>query len=92
MLAFLQKPYVFAFVLSFATAVLVWMYNRTLAPPQGANNTPQAEARRSFFKTLAAGLLAGGALTYLTTRRAGGGDAIAAEPFDAPVGGMVSGI
>lgn len=83
MLAVLQKPYVFAFVLSLATAVLVWMYNRTLVK-QDPKADPQTEAYRSFFKTLAAGLLAGGALTYLTTRR--GNDVVASEPFDmAPV-------
>lgn len=87
-LEFLQKPYVFAFALSFVTAVLVWLYNRTLAP----STSPQDEARRSFFKTLAAGLLAGGALTYATTRR--GRDVVAAEPFDMPSAAatVVSGI
>ncbi len=81
MLAVLQKPYVFAFVLSLATAVLVWLYNRTLTKA-GTNTNAADEAYRSFFKTLAAGLLAGGALTYLTTRR--GGDVVASEPFDLP--------
>lgn len=92
MLAVLQKPYVFAFVLSFATAVLVWLYNRTLVRADPKPD-PKAEAYRSFFKTLAAGLLAGGALTYLTTRR-GGGDAtaVAAEPFDAVHAVPLSGI
>lgn len=84
MLAVLQKPYVFAFVLSLATAVLVWLYNRTLVKQDAKAVDPKAEAYRSFFKTLAAGLLAGGALTYLTTARRGG-DVVASEPFDAVV-------
>lgn len=84
MLAFLQQqPYVFALTIALLTAALAYMYSRTTEKePAGANKT--------FFKTLAAGALAGIGLTWLTSARP---EALATEPFDAlPVGAAAGGI
>lgn len=73
MLAFLQQPYVFALSLTLLTAVLAFLYGKITDKDP---STPM----RTFFKTLAAGAVAGVALTYLSTARA---DPVATEPFDA---------
>ena len=72
MFAFLQQPYVFALSLALLTAVLVYLYSKTTEKDQPAVN-------KAFFKTLAAGTLAGVGLAYLSTRR---GEPVATEPFD----------
>ncbi len=73
MLAFLQQPYVFALTLALLTSVLVYLYSKTTEKDSAAVN-------RTFFKTLAAGTLAGVALTYFSSAR---GEQLATEPFDA---------
>lgn len=78
MLQFLQRPYVFAFVLALATAVLVWLYTKTI-------EKDAEKVNRTFFKTLAAGVLAGAALTWASSPRA---EPVAAEPFDADISGI----
>ena len=82
MLGFLQQPYVFAFALALITATLVYLYSKT-------TEKDPAQVNRTFFKTLAAGILAGATLTYMSTPR---GETVASEPFDAVSGGAVSGI
>jgi len=79
MLAFLQQPYVFALSLAVLTSALVYLYSKT-------TDRDSAHTTKTFFKTLAAGSLAGVALTYLTTNRT---EALATEPFDLgpPLGG-----
>lgn len=81
MLAFLQQPYVFAVALAFATAVLVFLYGRV-------TDKEASRPTRTFFKTLAAGILAGVALTYMSSSKP---EPIATEPFDAVVAGVVPG-
>jgi hypothetical protein len=73
MLGFLQQPYVFAVVVAFLTAALAWMYSRTL------EQEPRAPTK-TFFKTLAAGLIAGLGLTFLTNKM-DANVAMNAEPF-----------
>ena len=72
MLAFLQQPYVFAFTLAFLTALLAYLYSRT-------TERDSTQMNKTFFKTLAAGCLAGIGLTYLTSNK---GETLATEPFD----------
>lgn len=78
-LAFLQQPYVFALTLAVVTAVLVYLYTKT-------TERDPVQLNKAFFKTLAAGTLAGVALTYLTTGRA---ERLATEPFDGPALGGI---
>jgi hypothetical protein len=73
MLQFLRQPYIFAFVLACLTAVLVYMYSKTI-------EKDATRADKIFFKTLAAGVLAGAALTYATSPRSA--NVAIAEPFD----------
>lgn len=75
MFGFLQQPYVFAFGVALLTAVLSYLYSRVTDKERG-NST------KTFFKTLAAGIVAGAGLTYITSSRP---EAVATEPFDAPV-------
>lgn len=77
MLAFLQQPYVFAFALAMLTATITFFYSKTV-------EKDQAQVKRTFFKTLAAGVLAGAVLAYFSTPR---GEQLAAEPFDAVLAG-----
>lgn len=76
MLAFLQQPYVFAMALAVLTSVLVYLYSKT-------TERDPSQVNKTFFKTLAAGTLAGMGLTYLTSNRA---EPLATEPFDLPMG------
>lgn len=79
MFAFLQQPYVFALCLALLTSVLVYLYSKT-------TEKDSTHANKTLFKTLAAGTLAGVALTYLTSGRS---EPLAAtEPFDAVPGGI----
>lgn len=79
-MAFLQQPYVFALTLALLTAVLAFLYAKTTEKDSGT---------KTFFKTLAAGAVAGVALTYFANGR---GEQLATEPFDAlptvPSGGI----
>lgn len=84
MLGALQQPYIFAIVLAVVTAVLAYLLSTV-------TDKDAVRSKRTFFKTLAAGVVAGLALTYFTTGRARGGDAAGAaavvtEPFDAIAG------
>ena len=72
MFAFLQQPYIFALSLALLTSVLVYMYSKT-------TEKDSTHVNKTFFKTLAAGTLAGVALTYLTSGRS---EPLATEPFD----------
>lgn len=72
MLSFLQQPYVFALSLALLTSVLVYLYSKT-------TEKDPAHVNKTFFKTMAAGTLAGVALTYLTSGRS---EPMATEPFD----------
>lgn len=74
MFGFLQQPYVFAFTVALLTAVLSYLYSRI------SEKDPQ-KCTKTFFKTLAAGVVAGAGLTYLTSSRP---ETVATEPFDAP--------
>lgn len=73
MLEFLRRPYIFALVLASLTAVIVYFYSKTI-------EKDAARADKIFFKTLAAGILAGAALTYATSPRSA--EAAIVEPFD----------
>jgi hypothetical protein len=66
----LQQPYVFAVAVAVLTATVVYFYSRTLERDDKCNKT--------FFKTLAAGLLVGGGLAYMSQPRA---EKLATEPF-----------
>lgn len=81
MIGALQNPYVFAVVLAFVTALLTYLLS-TVTDKDSTRN------KRAFFATMAAGLLAGVALTYFTGSKAGGADAaaLATEPFDTIAG------
>ena len=70
MLSVLQQPYVFAVAMAVLTAALVYFYSRTIESDGKPNKT--------FFKTLAAGLVVGGGLAYISHPRA---EALATEPF-----------
>lgn len=78
MLAFLRQPYVFAFTLAILTAALAYAYGRV-------TDVDTTKSYRTFFKTMAAGILAGGLLTYISSPRA---EPMATEPFD--MAGMVT--
>jgi len=84
MLAILQQPYMFAMALAVLTALLAYLYSRT-------TERDGAQANKTFFKTLAAGALAGVGLTYLTSGRT---EQLATEPFDVmpPVTAAAAGI
>jgi high-affinity Fe2+/Pb2+ permease len=71
MLSVLQQPYVFAVAVAVLTAALVYFYSRTIESDQKSSN-------KTFFKTLAAGLLVGGGLAYLSQPKP---EALATEPF-----------
>jgi hypothetical protein len=73
MLAVLQHPYVFALALAFCTALLSYLYSRTL-------DKDPTQSTKTFFKTMAAGTLAGIVLTYVAA--ASRGETLATEPFD----------
>ena len=71
MLGFLRgHPYIFALALALLTATLTWAYARTLT-------TDAEEQRKTFNKTLAAGVVAALALTWLVHRQ----EPLATEPF-----------
>lgn len=81
MLAFLQQPYIFAFSLALLTATLVYLYSKT-------TEKDSTQVQRTFFKTLAAGTVAGIAMTYFSTARS---ETLSTEPFDALPTGMGGG-
>lgn len=71
MLSFLRAhPLAFSLVFALLVAVLVWLYERTVEPD--AN-----KVQKTFNKTLAAGVLAGVALTWLVNRQ----EPVSCEPF-----------
>lgn len=72
MLEFVRQPYIFALVLASLTAVVVYFYSKTI-------EKDAARADKIFFKTLAAGVLVGAALTYMTSSPR---SVEIAEPFD----------
>ena len=70
MLSVLQQPYVFAVAVAVLTAAVMYFYSRTLESNEKANKT--------FYKTLAAGLVVGLGLAYLSRPKP---EAISTEPF-----------
>lgn len=78
MLGFLQQPYVFAIVMAIVTAGLVFAYSKITDTKESGKSSKTA-----FFKTLAAGLVAGMGLTYISSSKS---ETIATEPFDAAPG------
>ena len=66
----LQQPYVFAVAAAVLTAAVIYFYAKTMEGDERCNKT--------FFKTLAAGLLVGLGLAYMSTPRS---EAILTEPF-----------
>jgi hypothetical protein len=68
----LRQPYVLATVSAVLTAVIVYFYTKT--------TDREPAPRHAFFKTLAAGLAVGIALTWFTTSR-GAAVSVAPEPF-----------
>ncbi len=88
MLAFLQQPFAFSLALAVLTSVFVYLYSKTT---ERDGEVMQNGARKALFKTLAAGLLAGMLLAYLTTRSSSHPVPVA-QPFDAAPGIEMSGI
>lgn len=71
MLDFLRNhPYVFSLSIALLTAVLMWLYTRTLEKDSEV-------VRKTFNKTLLAGVLAALILTYLVHRQ----EPVSTEPF-----------
>lgn len=70
MFSFLSQPYVLAAAIAVLTATLVYLYSRTIESDQKANKT--------FYKTLAAGLIVGFGLAYLSQPKK---EVLATEPF-----------
>jgi hypothetical protein len=70
MWAILQQPYVFAIAAAVLTAAVIYFYAKTIESDERCNKT--------FFKTLAAGLLVGLGLAYMSTPRS---EPILTEPF-----------
>lgn len=68
----LKNYYVFALVVALATAVLAWLYARTL---EGQKDSEAPG--KTFYKTLAAGVVAGGALAWFVSRP----EEVLTEPF-----------
>ena len=74
----LLNPYLAAALAALATALVAYLYARTL-------DKKSDEANKAFFKTLAAGLVGGGAVTWLLSRGGGGGgEAPPMQPFMEP--------
>ena len=65
------NPYVFGFLIALLTAGLVYAYQQSVEPDQEVN-------KRTFFKVLAAGVLAAIIMTYLVHRPQ---PPISTEPF-----------
>lgn len=73
MLGFLRThPYVFSLLIAVVTAALIWLYTRTIEKDKDVVN-------KTFNKTLAAGVVAALALTWLVHRQ----EPISTEPFPA---------
>ena len=74
----LLNPYIASALVALATALVAYLYARTLDKSD--------EANKVFFKTLAAGLVGGGAVTWLLSRGGGGGggEAPPMQPFMEP--------
>jgi Na+-driven multidrug efflux pump len=71
MLAFLKNhPYIFSLALALLTASLTWLYARTIEKDKDKVN-------KTFNKTLAAGVVAALALTWLVHRE----EPVSREPF-----------
>lgn len=71
MLSFLRNyPYAFALVIALVTAALVWLYERTIEPDA-------EKTRKTFNKTLLAGVIAALAITWLAHKQ----EPLACEPF-----------
>lgn len=71
MLAFLRNhPYVFSLLIAVLTAALMWLYTRTIEKDKSIVN-------KTFNKTLAAGVVAALALTWLVYRQ----EPVCTEPF-----------
>lgn len=85
MLGMLRQPYLFAIALAVVTAVLAFALSKV-------TDKDSTKSRRTFFTTLAAGLVTGIALTYLTAPKGVAEAAIATEPFDAIPGTVPVGI
>ncbi len=66
----LQQPYVFAVAAAVLTAAAIYFYAKTMEKDERCNKT--------FFKTLAAGLVVGLGLAYMSTPKP---EAILTEPF-----------
>lgn len=72
MLAFLQNHHVFGVLIALVTALLVYAYQYTVDPSRDAN-------KRTFYKTLAAGVISSLVLSWAIYRP----DQISSEPFNA---------
>lgn len=71
MFEFLRShPYIFSLLVALLTATLMWLYTRTIEPDREKVN-------KTFNKTLAAGVVAALALTWLVHRQ----EPVSCEPF-----------
>ncbi len=76
----LQQPYVFSLVVAIAVSAVLWAWSKF-------TDKDADRPRKTFLKTLTASLFVGMPLTYFVHSRGGGAEAVAVEPFDAPLGG-----
>lgn len=71
MMGFLRNhPYIFALTIALVTATLMWLYTKTI-------EKDTEKVQKTFNKTLAAGIIAALALTWLVHRQ----EPISTEPF-----------
>jgi hypothetical protein len=79
MLNLITKPPGYGIAIAIITAILTWLYTRTIEPDQD-------KVTKTFYKTLVAGLIAAAVLSYVAHRP----EPISTEPFNAVVGGAAS--
>ncbi len=75
MFGFLKNPHAFAFTMALVTAVLAYLYARTIETDKHAQT-------KVFWKTLIAGAIAGVLLTWLAHGRT---EPVATEPFNSEI-------
>ena len=63
-MSFLKNHYIFAITLAVLTAILSWLYARTLPQPEKDDTA----VTKVFYKTLVAGLVGGLALAWFVSR------------------------
>lgn len=75
MFTFMQNPYVFGFMVALVGALLMYAYQYTVEPDSENN-------KKTFYKSLATGVLAALIVTYIVHRP----EKVSSEPFTADTG------